>query len=96
MPNPHRVTAQHIHGLAASDRMRGNRTILATTDDGIRYVSADSVFADRSTTRRILLTVEDLREDAGRSGLSMSDYLRVNASRIAREINAELAEDGTT
>lgn len=85
--DPHRVTAQHIYGLAAADRMRGETIILADTDDGLRYVNPNAVFADGSKVRRLLLTNTDLQEDAVASGLSMSAYLKANASRLASELN---------
>ena len=91
--DPHRVTAQHIHGLAAADRMRGNNTILADTDDGLRYVTANAVFAEGSTVRRLLLTLGDLHLDAEAAGLSMSKYLDQFASRVAAELNDVLAEE---
>lgn len=93
MNDPHRVTAKHVHGLAAAERMNGDRTILADTDDGLRYVSAGSLFVEGSKVRRLLLTLEDLRDDADRAGLSMSAYLRENAARVAGELNDVMAED---
>lgn len=91
--DPHRVTAEHIHGLAAADKMRGERTILADTNDGLRYVSAGAVFADGSLVRRVLLTREDLVADVDGSGLSLSAYLQANAGRIAAELNDLLADN---
>jgi predicted alpha/beta-hydrolase family hydrolase len=93
---PHRVTAQHIHGLAASSRMRGSRTILADTEDGLRYVAAGDVLAAGTKVRRMLLTLGDLSDDALNAGLSLPAYLKAHASRIAAELNAVLAENEGT
>jgi hypothetical protein len=90
--DPHRVTAQHIHGLAAADRMRGGNSVLADTDDGLRYVNPAAVLVDDSTVRRILLTSTDLQEDAAASGATMSAFLRANAGRLAKELNDVLTE----
>lgn len=87
----HHVTAQHIHGLTAASRMRGNRTILADTDDGLRYVAAGDVFSDGAKVRRVLLTLDDLRDDVRLSGLNMSTWLRQNAARVAGDLNTVLA-----
>ena len=85
--DPHRVTTQHIHGLAAADRMRAEATILVDTDDGLRLVAPGAVFAPALNVRRILLTRTDLVEDAGNSGLTLSAYLKAHAGRIAAELN---------
>lgn len=90
--DPHRVTVQHIHGLAVSDRDRGGTTVLADTDVGLRYVTPAAVFGEGSNVRRLLLTDTDLREDAAAAGLSMSAYLRERAGRIATELNDVLAD----
>ena len=92
-PASHRVTAQHIHGLAAADQLRGGNTILADTDAGIRYVAASSAFEPEVGVRRLLLTLEDLAADAVASGLSMSQFLRADASRIAAELNDVIADN---
>jgi hypothetical protein len=91
--DPHRVTAQHIHGLSASDGMRGGNSVLADTDSGLRYVNPGAALVQGSGVRRILLTTTDLREDVEASGMSMSAYLRANAGRIAQELNDLLAND---
>lgn len=85
--DPHRVTAKHIHGLAAADKMRGQNSILADTDDGLRYINPSAVFAEGSKVRRLLLTGTDLQEDAAASSLSMPAYLKANATRLASELN---------
>lgn len=90
--DPHHVTAQHIHGLAAADKMRDSNSTLADTDDGLRYINPGDVFADGSKVRRLLLASTDLREDADAAGLSISAYLKANAGRIAADLNAVLAE----
>lgn len=90
--DPNRVTARHIHGLAAADTMRGGRTILADTDDGLRYVDPGAVFAAESTVRRLLLTTTELREDADAAGMTVAAYVRAHAAQIARQLNTILKE----
>jgi hypothetical protein len=85
--DPHRVTAQHIHGLAAADKMRAGGTLLVDTDDGLRFVAPGAVFAPALSVRRILLTHTDLVEDAGNAGLTLSAFLKAHAGRIAAELN---------
>ena len=93
LTDPPRVTVQHITGLAAAGKMRGNRTVLALTTDGLGYVSPDHVIADNSNVRRMLLTLTDLREEASNAGLTVSGYLKANAARIVAELNAVLTGD---
>ena len=86
--NPHRVTAEHIHGLAVADRMHTDRACLVDTDKGIRLVTADYVLAEDSTVRRMLLTRTDLIDGVHAANTTMSAYLKAHAGRIAAELNA--------
>lgn len=91
--SPHRVTADHIRGLAVEPgTMREDRTVLADTNDGIRLVGADAVLTPGSGVRRLLLTHVDLVQDAAADGLTLAAYVRKEAGRIAREINEMLSD----
>ncbi|GGL12882.1 hypothetical protein [Mangrovihabitans endophyticus] len=89
---PHRVTADHVRALAIADRMRGRRTCLVDSDEGICFVSPEAVLAPGSTVRRLLLSRSALTEDAAASGLSVAAFARVNGGRVAAELNNVLAE----
>jgi hypothetical protein len=94
--DPHRVTADHIRGLAVDpSKVRELHDVLVDTDDGIRLVTQNAVgaaFTEASTIRRLLLSRTELAEDAGHAGLTVTAYVRSNAARVAAELNAVLAE----
>ncbi len=91
----HRVTTKHIAYLAAAPtRADGNVAgVLADTDRGIALVTASAVLAPGSGVRRLLLTSTDLAEDAANAGVSVSDYVRTHAGRIAADLNAVIREE---
>lgn len=93
--DPHRVTTKHIGYVAAAPtRADGNVAgVLVDTDDGIRLVTANAVLAPDSGVRRLLLTSTDLAEDAAAAGVSISDYVRANAGRIAAYLNDVIRGD---
>lgn len=85
--DPHRVTRSHVRALAAADRMRGERTCLADTDDGIRFVTPGAVLTPGSGVRRLLMCRVDLVEDAANAGQTLAAYVAANAGRIAADLN---------
>jgi hypothetical protein len=89
----HRVTFDHLHLLTARTGPVDHRaTALVDTDDGIRIVAPGLVLTPGSGIRRLLTTRTDLVEDARVAGLTVSEFMRDNAGRIAAELNAGLRE----
>lgn len=90
----HRVTVTHIRHLASGPVLTGGRRCdtLVDTDDGIRLIPAGEVFTPG--VRRLLLTRIDLVEEAGSVGRTVSDHVRADGRRIARELNQLIAEAG--
>ena len=87
----HRVTVQHIRHLAAGPTLvdGARRDTLADTDDGIRLIPAGQVFGPG--VRRVLLGRADLLDEAGGLGRTLSEHVRADGGRIARELNKLLA-----
>ena len=92
LPDPHRVTAEHIRALAVADQMRGGRTCLVDTDEGIKFVTPAAVLAPGSGVRRLLMSLTDLAEDAASAGLTCAAFVKATAAEVADALNAVLAE----
>jgi hypothetical protein len=85
----HRVTIDHLRFLTArAGPVDHGATALVDTDDGVRIVSPGLVLEPGSGVHRLLTTRIDLVEDAQNAGLTLSEFVRVNASRIAADLNA--------
>lgn len=92
----HRVTVDHLRFLTArTGPVDHGATALVDTGDGIRVVAPGLVLDPGSGVRRLLTTRTDLVEDAQAAGLTVSEFMRTDAARIAAELNATLdAKDG--
>ncbi len=89
----HRVTVEHLrHLTATTGPVDHGATALVDTDGGIRIVSPGVILQPGSGVRRLLTTRTDLAEDAQTVGVPLSEFVRVNAGRIAGELNAVLRE----
>ncbi|MER7280555.1 hypothetical protein ABT369_39560 [Dactylosporangium sp. NPDC000244] len=95
--NRHRVTTDHLHFLTArTGPVDHGATALVDTNAGIRIVAPGLVLEPGSGVRRLLTTRTDLVEDARVAGLTVSEFMRANAGRIAADLNAILETDERT